>query len=275
MGFYAPAQLVADAKRHGVAVRPADVNASDWDCTPEPSKCAGRMAVRLGLWMVRSLREDHAERLVEARKVGRPFRSVPELAGRAKLPKPALSALAAAGAFRSMELARRAAVWESLAAGEPVPLYEREQPDIPPRLPELSPSEQVAEDYRTVGLSLQGHPIGFVRPMLDRRGVLPCARLGDVRDGTFVTVAGVVTHRQRPGTSKGIIFMSLEDETGGANLVVYPNVWAKFRRAARSSSVMASGAIQRDGGGTTHLVVGRFVDLSEAVGVGTRSRDFH
>ncbi|HEX6985826.1 MAG TPA: OB-fold nucleic acid binding domain-containing protein, partial [Planctomycetaceae bacterium] len=148
-------------------------------------------------------------------------------------------------------------------------------PGPPPRLPDLVPSEEVAADYHATGLSLNGHPIEFVRPVLDRRGVLPCVKLGQVRDGAFVTVAGVVTHRQKPGTARGIIFMTLEDERATANLVVYPDVWAKFRKAARSSSaLMVSGRVQRDDGGTTHLVVGRFVDLSEAVGVEVRSRDF-
>ena len=236
MGFYAPAQLVADAKRHGVAIRPADVNAGGRESTLEPSRCRGGFALRLGLGMVRGLRADHAERLVEARDAGGPFRSVADLARRAALPKPALSALAAAGAFGSMKLSRRPAAWEALAAGEPAPLYDGETPEPPPPLPALSPAEEVAADYRTVGLSLQGHPMQFARPILDGRGVTPCGRLGETRDGAFVTVAGLVLLRQRPGSANGITFMTLEDETGQANLVIYPDVWERFRRAARVSS---------------------------------------
>jgi error-prone DNA polymerase len=273
MGFYAPAQLVSDARRHGVEVRPADVNASDSDCTLEPSRCAGNVAVRLGLRMVRSLQTEHARRLVAARKGGS-FRSVTDVAGRAKLPKAALSALAAAGAFRSMELARRPATWDALAAGEAAPLYESESPEPPPRLPALSPMEEVAADYCTVGLSLQGHPMEFVRPLLERR-VRPCASLAEARDGAFATIAGLVLLRQRPGSAKGITFMTLEDETGQANLVVYLDVWQRFRPVARGASAMiVSGKVQRDIGGTTHLVVARMQDLSEAVGVAVRARDF-
>jgi error-prone DNA polymerase len=275
MGFYAPAQLVGDAKRHGVAIRPADVNASNWDSTLEPSRCFGGFALRLGLRMVRSLRTDHAERLVAARKDQGPFRSVADLAGRARLPKPALSALASAGAFGSLDLARRPATWEALAAGEAAPLYEDEISETPPPLPALSPMEEVAADYHTVGLSLQGHPLQFARELLDRRGVTPCMKLGETRDGAFVNVAGLVLLRQRPGSAKGITFMTLEDETGQANLVVYQDVWERFRRVARmSSSMLVAGRVQRDTAGTTHLVALRLADLSEVVGVAVRARDF-
>lgn len=275
MGFYAPAQLVRDAKQHGVAIRPADVNASEWDSTLEPSVCRGGQALRLGLQLVNGLRKDHAGRLVDARMAGGPFVSVADLADRARLPKGTLSRLASAGAFDSLDLSRRPATWEALGTGEAAPLYEGESPEKPPRLPALSDAEEVAADYDTTGLSLKGHPIEFVRGMLDRRGVLPCSKLPEVRDGAFVSVAGMVTHRQRPATSQGIIFMTLEDEGGTANLVVYPDVWTKFRKTARSNALMASGRVQRDDGGTTHLVAGRFVDLSETVGGRVQSRDFH
>jgi error-prone DNA polymerase len=275
MGFYAPAQLVADARTHGVAVRPADVNASDWESTLEPSRCSGGFAVRLGLSMARSLRADHAERLVEARKAGGPFASVADLARRANLPKAALSALAAAGTFASLRLGRRPATWDALAAGEPAPLYDGETPAAPPRLPALSPVEEVAADYRTVGLSLRGHPMQFCRGVLDRRGVTPCGSLGEVRDGAFVTVAGLVLLRQRPGSAKGVTFATLEDESGWANLVIYPDVWERFRRPALSASaLLVSGQVQRDTAGTTHLVAGRLADLSEIVGVAVKARDF-
>jgi error-prone DNA polymerase len=275
MGFYAPAQLVDAAKRHGVGIRPVDVNASEWDCTLEPSRCLGGFAVRLGLRMVRSLHANHAERLVESRKADGLFLSVADLAGRARLPKTALAPLAAAGAFRSLKLARRPATWDALAAGESAPLYAGDLPEAPPRLPDLSPVEEVAADYRTTGLSLQGHPMEFSRTTLDRRGVTPCGKLGEVRDGAFVTVAGLVLLRQRPGSAKDITFMTLEDETGQANLVVYPAVWDRFRRAARTSSALiVSGRVQRDTAGTTHLVAGRLVDFSSEVGVTVPARDF-
>ena len=275
MGFYAVAQLVGDAKRHGVAVRGIDANASDWDCTLEPSRCFGGFAVRLGLRLVHGLRADHAARLMETRNTGGPFRTVADLSRRAELPQTTLTVLADAGAFGSLELSRRSATWDALAVGEAAPLYEEESPAPAPSLPDLSPREEVAADYRTTGLSLRGHPMTFARPLLDGRRVLPCGKLADVHNGAFVTVAGRVLLRQRPSSAKGITFVMLEDETGWANLVVYPDAWAKFRKAARlSTSLLASGRIQHDTAGTTHLIVGRLVDLSQAVGVGMRSRDF-
>lgn len=274
MGFYAPAQLVGDAKRHGVAVRPVDVNASEWDSMLEPSKCLGGVAVRLGLRMVKGLREDHAQRLVLIRN-GKRFQSVADIADRTRLPKQVLASLASAGAFQSLKLSRRPATWDALAVGEATPLYEGEPAETPPSLPALSAMEEVATDYRTVGLSLQGHPMTFARPVLDRRGVLSCDKLASRRDGAFVNVAGLVLLRQRPGSAKGITFMTLEDETGQANLVVYPDVWERFRRVARlSSSMLVGGRVQHDTGGTTHLVAMRLADLSEVVGVAVRSRDF-
>ena len=276
MGFYAPAQLVADAKRHGVEVRPVDVNASDWDCTLEPAKSPGGVALRLGLRMISGLRQDHAERIVSERKKGGAFSTVAELARRTRLPKATTTRLAEAGAFAALGLARRAAAWEALDTGEQTPLYEGESPPIPPALPPLGPAEEVSADYRTTGLSLHGHPMTFLRPLLDQRGLRPCEKLASARNGAFLRVAGIVLLRQRPSSAKGITFMTLEDETGQANLVVYPNTWERFRQVARRATAMiVAGHVQRDGGGTTHLVAGHMEDLSASLDVAGRSRDFH
>lgn len=276
MGFYAPAQLVADARKHDVEIRPVDVNASEWDCTLEPNRRSGGVALRLGLRMVNGLQQGHATRLVAMRDEDGPYRSVPDLARRTGLPKAVLSRLAGAAAFESTDLARRPAAWQALGAGERSPLYERELPTKTPKLPALAPPEEVAADYGSVGLSLRGHPAQFLRPLLDRRRVRPCGSLAAARDGSFVTTAGLVLLRQRPGSAKGITFMTLEDETGQANLVIYPDVWERHRKAARgATALLVSGRLQKDHGDTVHLVVARMEDLSETFGVATKARDFH
>lgn len=276
MGFYAPAQLVGDAQKHGIEVRAVDVNRSEWDSTLEPSRCPGGAAVRLGFRMASGMREDHAGRIVAARKKDGPFDSVGDLARRTGLPKATLTRLAGAAAFEPVGLARRPAAWQALGAGERSPLYESKDPQgKTPRLPPLSPPEEVAADYGTLGLSLRGHPAQFLRPLLDRRRVRTCRELSTARDGSFVTTAGLVLLRQRPGSAKGITFMTIEDETGQANLVIYLDIWERFRQAARgATALLVSGRLQRDIGDTVHIVVARMEDLSEMFGVAVRSRDF-
>lgn len=277
MGFYAPAQLVADARKHQVEIRPVDVNRSEWDCTLEAKEPSGGIALRLGLRLIRGLRRDHADRLTRIRRTHGGYRSVEDLAQRTGLPKPTLSLLAKAAAFDSLNLARRQATWQALGTGEPSPLFDASEQTVKaPALPALSPPEEVAADYRDLGLSLRGHPVQFMRPFLERRHVRPCGTLGSIRNGAFVTTAGIVLLRQRPGSAKGITFMTLEDETGQANLVVYPDVWERFRHEARrATALQVSGQLQHDTGGTTHLVAARLVDLSDAFAVAVRSRDFH
>ena len=285
MGFYAPAQLVNDAKQHGVAVRSVDVCHSDWDCTLEPSRCRGGVAVRLGLRMIRGLRSDFAQRLVAVRQQQQ-FTNMADFARRSRFPKAALTLLATAGACGTLMSARRQAAWHALGEGERAPLYEMRSVDstsaaaastetVPP-LPPLTPPEEVVADYRSTGLSLNGHPIAFLRPELDRRNVRCCETMKTLRNNVFIKIAGLVLLRQRPGSAKGITFLTLEDETGQANLVIYPDVWEQFRGAARTASaLLAAGRLQRDGGGTLHLVVARLDDLSAMLSVSTRARDFH
>ena len=238
MGFYAPAQIVGDARKHGVEVRPVDVNHSEWDCTLEPvrpqppgqdgsrkqppgrggSRPQPRPALRLGLRQVRGLREEDAARIVDAREGG--YRSPADLWRRAGTSPAVLVRLARADAFNSTGLDRRQAAWaiSSLDRAGPLPLFDspdREEPPRPePALPAMSAGEQVVADYRTTGLSLKQHPVALLRERLDGRGVCPASHLEELPAGARVTVAGIVLCRQQPGTAGRIVFVTLEDETG-------------------------------------------------------------
>ncbi len=277
MGFYAPAQLVSDARRHGVPVRPADVNDSDADCTLE-SAPGDSPALRLGLRLVGGLRAADAAAIVAARAAG-PFQSVSDLARRARLGRAALEVLADADALAPLAPSRRAALWQSLGQDR-VPggaaLFAGVDDDEPAvDLPALAPAEQVFADYRATGLSLKGHPLEFCRAELDRLRVTPAARLADLSHGSRVTVAGVVLVRQRPSTAKGITFVTLEDETGPANLVVRQSTWKRYYAVARRSPAwLARGVVERTDE-VVHVLVHRLDDLSTTLGgVPTKSRDF-
>ncbi len=282
MGFYAPAQLVRDAREHGVEVRPVDVNHSTWDCTLEP---AGQgLAIRLGFRMLHGMSESHAAKIVAARG-DRPFGSIDEFARRTRLAQRAIARLAKAKAFASLGLDRRGALWHALAQHqEELPLFDRVSPhsacgrgveEEGIALPPMSPAEEVLADYRTAGLSLDAHPMQFLREGLARLGVVPAKRLGMWPHGKPVRVAGIVLVRQRPGTAKGITFVTLEDETGIANLIVRPDVWLKFRLAALGATVLlAHGRLQREGL-VSHVLVTRLEDLSPRLAdLGPQSRDF-
>ena len=296
MGFYQPAQLVKEAKRQGVIVRPVCVNASDRDCTLEARDAPGhvgsgalpdRPALRLGLRMIAGLRESHAVAVPRARAAGGPFVSVADCARRAGLPRTACDLLAGAGAFAALGLARRQARWHALPDRGPAPLPDAaagraEPPDPTPALPDSSAAETVAADYSRTGLSLSGHPIAAVRGRLAERGVAPCRRLAGLRDGAVVTIAGLVLMRQKPGSAKGVLFITLEDETDEANLVVWPQVFERYHRPARTAAaLLVAGRVQRDDSRKVrHLVVSRLADLRDALraapdGGRLRSRDFH
>ena len=295
MGFYAPAQLVRDAQAHGIAVHPVDVNASLWDCTLE-----GDNAIRLGFREVKGVsRARHADAIVKARATGSqqppplsppyqggdrggvaargtPFKSVTELARRTGLTKAVLSRLAAADAFQSMGLERRAALWQVLALHEELPLFQELEAEEPAAQLEETPLvEHVAQDYETTGLSLKAHPLAVLRADLEAAHLLTCAQLKDLKNGAWARTAGLVLVRQRPDTASGVIFMTIEDETGQANLIVWPAVFEKHRKVGRmSTAVIVEGTWQRQGE-VTHLVVKRMRDLSEALpGLRSRSRDF-
>jgi error-prone DNA polymerase len=279
MGFYAPAQIVRDAREHGVTVRPPDVNRSDWDCTLEPEAAndaaagadgAARLALRLGLRQIKGLKQAEAERLVEARRAGGRFADARALWRRAGLEAPTLELLARADAFRSVGLDRRAAAWAVKALGRaPLPLFaglEREAAEPEVGLPATALGEQVVEDYASLSLSLKRHPVAFLRSDLERAGFAPTDRLAALRHGETAAVAGLVLVRQRPGSAKGVIFATLEDEAGVANLVIMPPVFEAFRKPLLAARLLgASGRVERRDA-VIHLKVYRLYDLSWRLG---------
>ncbi len=230
MGFYAPAQVVRDAREHGVKVRPVCVNASRWDCTLEPRREPGRgAAVRLGLRTVKGLANPHAARLV-AHRGGEPYGSVEETWRRADIPPAALERLAEADAFRGLGLGWRRALWQVRGlAGTVLPLFAAADAGLRPRPELVEPpvplvpmrgGAEVVEDYRSTGLSLRSHPVAFLRATLHEQGMVTCAGLALLRDGRRVVVPGIVLVRQKPGSAKRVMFITVEDETGVANLVL-------------------------------------------------------
>lgn len=273
MGFYAPAQLVRDAQRHDVLVRPVDVNHSQYDCTLETSPAP---ALRLGLRLVRGLSAAKVRGLETARHAG-PLTSLLQLAQRDDVSRETLLRLAAADAFQSLKLTRRQALWQILALHDnPPPLFGNLELDEPPAsLPPMPLDEVVVQDYDALGLSLNAHPIGLLRSALDNLRVRPNEQLKTARHRQKVAVAGIVTHRQRPGTAKGIVFMTLEDETGQANLIIRPRVWERCRAVGQSKiALIAEGTVERQGA-VIHVQVNRLHDLSTRLApVRTRSRDF-
>ncbi len=278
MGFYQPAQIVRDAREHGVEVRPIDVNHSHWDCTLEPAP--GGPAIRLGMRLVKGLAEQEARR-IDAGRDGR-FESIDALWRRTGVKAASLRRLAAADAFGSMGLSRQAALWAiQPLRDERLPLFDAlatERATEPEYLPRPAPFDQVTHDYAAAGLSLRPHPVSFVRDQLTMQGVTPSGELADAGlwpDKSTLTVAGLVLVRQRPGTASGVVFMTIEDETGIANLVVWPKVYEKFRAIVRhSSAVVCTGRVQREGE-VVHVVAGRFRRLAIGDLVEQRSRDFH
>ena len=277
LGFYAPAQLVRDAREHGVVVRPVDVNHSDWDSTLEPldpfdgppptPEGGARFAVRLGLRQIKGLSEVTAARVMSARAEGGLFASVEDLARRACLVRAETDRLATADAFSSLSMSRREAGWRALARpGPDLPLFaagqgERHAPDRSgARLPRMSGAEEVAHDYRTLALSLKAHPMSFLRPDFDSAGYLRCDALRKARDGARVGAAGLVLVRQRPGSAKGVIFATIEDETGVANVIVWPALFARFRRVVIGAKLLAvTGRLQKEGD-VIHLVAEQLID---------------
>jgi error-prone DNA polymerase len=278
MGFYAPAQLVRDAREHGVEARPVDVNESEWDCTLE--ELGDGCALRLGFRQLRGLPKKEAAAIVEARRAG-PFCSVEDFARRTGLGRATIMRLAKADAFNSLQLDRRGALWQALGQhrDRPLPLFDRlpaaEVEAWPSELPALAPFEEVVADYRAAGLSLKGHPMAFLRPRLVELRVTPAASLARTQSGSWVRVAGLVLVRQRPGTASGITFVTLEDETGVANLIVRPDVWERYRRAASTSTaIVAHGRLERHGQ-VIHVLTSKLEDLAPVTQrLATQSRDF-
>ena len=310
MGFYAPAQIVRDAREHGVEVREVDVNESDWDCTLEhfpspageglgvgsfPNSLDGceeassrassplirhpppapslesegkKPALRLGLRQIDGLQREAVDRLITRR----PYQTVEELRSRGGVPVHAIQRLAAADAFRSMGLDRRAALWDSRALRQApdLPLFAHadardEGSEIEPaQLPAMPLGEHVVNDYQTIRLSLKAHPMEFLREHYAVQKFVTASQLGSIKDGKRLSIAGLVLIRQRPGSAKGVVFITIEDETGVANLVVWPDVFEKQRKIVMGARLMAvHGIVQRDpDSDVIHVVARRLEDHS-------------
>jgi error-prone DNA polymerase len=295
MGFYAPAQLVRNARDHGVEVLGVDVNHSGWDCELEvrSAECGVRNgkeithsefrtphSLRLGLPQILGLGETDARAIQSARRDGL-FTTITDFARRTGLGPAVISRLASANAFGSLALGRRGALWQALAVEPPrhdLPLLKSLPPEDDPLvpLPQMAPQDEVFADYRTTSLSLREHPIAFHREWLTSQKILPAAELAYTKDGRMVDVAGLVLVRQRPSTAKGITFVTLEDETGVANLIIRPDIWQKFYRPARTASALVAHGRLQNQQDVIHVLVTRLNDLSELIrGMRSQSRDFH
>ena len=326
MGFYAPAQIVRDAKEHGVEVRSVDVNSSEWDCTlerspPPPSpgapgegrgegssasaghsqaqqnphpnplpECREREqegkhtwglngpAVRLGFRQIKRFPVALGQQIVESRNRVGQFNSIDHFHRTTRLPRHAIVRLAEADAFSSMGLSRRTALWEVMAlSDDPGPLFESVEPEVVEvKLPTMPVPQEVMTDYSTTSLSLKRHPLSLVRHVLSEQRVITARQLQDTPHGRWVKVAGLVLIRQRPGTASGIVFVTLEDETGVANLIVRPNVFDRFHLAARHAALLqCDGYVERQGQ-VVHVMAKRLLDRSNLIrGFELSSRDFH
>jgi error-prone DNA polymerase len=273
MGFYTPSQIVQDILRHDVKVLPVDVMASDYESTLEPN-ADGTPALRLGLHMVSSLAKEDAMRVAEAGKQ-QSFTSIEDVANRACLDTRALHALAAAEAFRNLSSHRRDAHWQALGIERGTVLIpERKGDDAEAELTPLAEDENILEDYRSVGLTLGRHPMAVLRPRFAHH--VTAKQLRKLHTGRFVRATGIVTGRQRPGTASGVIFVTLEDETGNINVVVWSSLFEKQRRELLGSKLMTvHGKLERKGE-VIHLIAERLVDDSHFLGrLEIASRDFH
>ncbi|WP_428938041.1 error-prone DNA polymerase [Fontivita pretiosa] len=298
MGFYQPAQIVRDAREHGVQVRPIDVNFSQWDCTleerhqgtePRSHEGSGKAtwgmngpALRLGFRQIKGLKEAHARLLVEARtRVGQ-FKSIEHLQRTTGLPVWTIRKLAEADAFGSLGLSRRQSLWDALELKDvSAPLIDHAPSSDPPdcssaRLPTMPLPQEVKIDYQTTGLSLKRHPVSFAREALDGQRILTARQATSLPNGRWVKVAGLVLVRQRPGTASGVVFMTLEDETGVVNLIVKPDIYERYRAAARHAALLqCDGYLQRQGQ-VVHVMAKRLLDRSDLIcGYAISSRDFH
>ena len=268
MGFYAPAQIVRDAQEHGVDMRPVDVNHSDWDNTLEAADTGGRaFRVQLGFRQVAGLRQDEMEQLMAARGAG--YETPESLMRRTGLSRPVLERLAAADAFGSMGLSRRSALWKvrGEAAGRTLPLFAAaglagQGSEAGVTLPLIPRSEEVIQDYQTARLSLKDHPMHFLREVHARRGIIPTREAAQSRNGRRVRTSGLVLVRQQPGTASGVVFITIEDETGIANLVVWPRVKERFRPVIMRARILHVRGRVQTADNVTHIVAEELIDCS-------------
>ncbi len=271
MGFYAPAEIVRDAREHGVEVRAVDVSFSEWHNTLERGE-GGALALRLGFRQIDGFHEDWAKELIAARP--RSFAAVEDVARRTNLPKRALVTLAEADGFRSLGRDRREALWavRRLSDDTPLPLFAaRNAEELPPEttapLPEMPLGEHVLADYQTLRLSLKGYPMQFLRELFRGEKVRSCAEIAQARDGERASCAGVVLVRQMPG-AKGVVFITLSDETGIANVVVWPALMARFRKEVMGSRLLlVHGRVQRSPEDVIHIVAERLVDRTRELDI--------
>ena len=279
LGFYTPSQLVQDAKRHGVEVRAVDVMESGWDCTLEEvnSTLEPTMpAVRLGLCMVSGLSRSEAQRIVAAREATA-FTDAEDLARRAQLDKQTLQQLAAADALMSLSGHRRQQVWDAAALKAPPALLKEAPVDEDALdLPEAPEGEAIVWDYASLGLTLRSHPLALLRDRLQARRFMTAAALKDAPDGRLVRACGIVTGRQQPGTANGVVFVSLEDETGVVQVIVWKALHERQRNALTRSRLMAVHGVWQREGEVCNLIAGHLEDLTPLLGrLATESRDFH
>ena len=297
MGFYAPAQIIRDAREHGVEVRPIDVNASEWDCTLEydaaspPASPVGNKttwgitgpAIRLGFRLIKGMPEDEARRIAAARKRHGLFMSMSHIQRVAQLDVATLNRLAKADALESVRLNRRHGTWEAMGLSNvSAPLFDSVSAHTPHAVAPLSPmqpGDEVIADYATTGLSLKQHPVSFARGALNRWKISTATQVQNVDrfpNGRKVGVAGLVLVRQRPGTASGVVFITLEDETGVVNLIVWSTVYERYRSTTRHATLLqANGIIQRQGP-VIHVLVHRLTNRTSLLpGLSQPSRDFH
>lgn len=266
MGFYEPAQLIIDAQNHGVEVLPVDINHSNWDNALE-MRTDKYYQLRLGFRQVSGLREDEIKLLTDGRGSG--YTSVRQLR-MIGLSEASLELLADADAFRSIGLDRREALWDASTQDKPLSLFDTQQSNHKEEgqidLPGMSLSEHVVQDYASLGLSLKAHPVSFVREQLTNLRVTSNAQLSQAKDGDLVKVAGLILVRQRPGTASGICFITLEDETGEANLVVFAKLFDEYRKEIiQSKLLMVEGKLQREGE-VIHVIVKRCFNVTGLLG---------
>jgi error-prone DNA polymerase len=291
MGFYAPAQLVRDAREHGVDVLAVDINLSQWDCLLEEARfdsnaidrrhaqmrpvIRSARAVRLGFRQVKGLSEKVIARLMDNRGGG--YVSVRDLWLRSGLHKADMEHLADADAFHSIGLGRREALWavralDAKSAAEKLPLFDladtadlQVEPSV--ALPEMLPGEQVIEDYRALSLSLKAHPVSFLRPEFTSLGITRNVDLLGVRNGRPVTIAGLVLVRQRPGSARGVVFMTVEDETGVANAIVWTKIFDKYRSVVMGARLVKIHGKLQSASGVIHVVVDHIEDMTHVLGL--------
>ncbi len=274
MGFYSPDQVLQDARRHGIEVRPVDITRSDWDCTLEEPQQASP-AIRLGLRMVRGLSEQVGRR-IEAERSSAPFRHVGDLCHRAGLDTKARELLAEANALSALVGHRHQARWDIAGVQPPLPLFDCAEPDRPIALPVPTVVEDMHADYARTGTTLGPHPLSLLRATLKSMRARSSRDLAETAHGQFITVIGIVTGRQRPSTASGVTFVTLEDEYGMVNVVVWRDLAERYRPALMQSRLLQVKGKLEDQAGVRHLIAGHLQDRSDLLdGLDVRSRDFH